>query len=92
MFLYTNNSKINQVALYRALLIKSRTVDDPISEAGFKTIADGIMNYIRESHDVKMDREIDKSTLSSSKDMPLTPSTVGPQQKLVQSTQNYGRS
>lgn len=91
--LFTNNSKINQIALYRALLIKSRTVDEPISEEGFKTIADGIMNYIRESRNVKTDQEIDKPKARSSKDELLSPSTAGPQQKLVvQSTQYCGRS
>lgn len=80
-FLFTNALKINQISLYRALLIKSRAVAEPLSLEGFKTIADGTMNYIRQSPAMKVDREIDGVAASSSKDAPILPSTVSTQQK-----------
>jgi hypothetical protein len=41
--------KINQLSLYRALLEKSKTVDQPISKEGSRRLTDGIMNYLRET-------------------------------------------
>lgn len=49
-FAYSLTScKINQVSLYRALLEKSKTVDQPISREGSRRLTDGIMNYLRET-------------------------------------------
>jgi hypothetical protein len=41
--------KINRLSLYRALLEKSKTVDQPISKEGSRRLTDGIMNYLRET-------------------------------------------
>ncbi|OKP12737.1 hypothetical protein PENSUB_1469 [Penicillium subrubescens] len=40
---------INRLSLYRALLEKSKTVDQPISKEGSRRLTDGIMNYLRET-------------------------------------------
>ncbi|KAK9238092.1 fungal-specific transcription factor domain-containing protein [Lipomyces kononenkoae] len=56
---------VNQIDLYRVLLDRSQKGDQSGSEEGFKSLVDGIMNYIRESQGIREDR-VQRVTANSS--------------------------
>ncbi|KAJ5197134.1 hypothetical protein N7449_007613 [Penicillium cf. viridicatum] len=47
---------VNQIEFYRAILKSSRTSNEESSGKGHNSLADGIMNYIRQSRVIKEDR------------------------------------